>query len=70
MSTAAKTSSLRSSQPYEAGTMSTPTPAATLSHAVLMLVGRKNARYSSTEDSDPHVSFSLIQQKYLHTTHM
>lgn len=43
--------------------MSAPTPAATLSQAVLSVVGRKYAAYSSTLDSDPHVSFSLRRQE-------
>ena len=39
--------------------MRIPTPAATLTHAVLIVVGKKYARYRSTLDNDPHVSFNL-----------
>ena len=59
VATATAYTSILAVMPYETGTISTPRPAATLSHAVLMLVGRKNSAYSSTLDSGPHVCFSL-----------
>ena len=55
----ASPSTVRSSQLYCSGTMRIPTPAATLTHAVLMVVGKKYARYRRTLDNDPHVSFNL-----------
>ena len=47
------------------GTIRMPTPAATLSQAVFMVVGKKNARYSSTLLSDPSWSFNLAQEEDL-----
>ncbi len=59
MRTTAKASTWRSSQSYDSGTMRMPTPVATLSQAVLSVVGRKNAKYRSTLERLPQVSFSL-----------
>lgn len=59
MRTTVSPSIVRSSHLYCSGSISTPIPAATLTQAVLMVVGRKNAMYSSTLERDPHVSFSL-----------
>ena len=55
----ARPSTVRSSHLYCSGMMRTPTPAATLTQAVLMVVGRKYATYSRTLDREPQVSFSL-----------
>lgn len=43
-----------------------PTLVATLSQAVLMLVGRKKAAYRKGLDSDPFFSFSLQQPEVRH----
>lgn len=59
INTTASPSTVRSSQLYCSGTIRIPTPAATLTHAVLMVVGKKYAKYRSTLDKDPHVSFNL-----------
>ncbi len=59
MRTTDSPSIVRSSHLYCSGSIKMPTPVATLTQAVLMVVGRKNAIYSSTLVRDPHVSFSL-----------
>lgn len=46
-------------RPYDAGTTKAPSPVATLSHAVFMLVGRKNSRYSRPLERGPCCSLSL-----------
>jgi hypothetical protein len=42
------------STPKETGTISAPTPEATLSQAVLTVVGRKKATYKKTFDREPY----------------
>ena len=53
--------------PYERGTMSTPSPLATLNQAALMLVGRKNTTYKRLLGTllAPLLRLTLQQQKYM-----